>query len=702
MEFRILGPLEVIDSGKPVSLGAGKQRSLLALLLLHPNEVLHGDALVDALWGERPPPTAAKMLHNHVSHLRRALSAGDPGGQRLETRGNGYVLRVSPGERDVDRFEERLEDARARGTGDPKGKARVLREALGLWRGPPLSDFTYEDFAREEIGRLEELRLGALEELFDAELALGRHGEIVAQLTRLAREHPLRERLLGQLMLALYRSGRQAEALEAYQTARRALIEERGLDPGTALQQLQQAILRQDPDLGTPTRSHQAPHHRRQRRRLVLASGAFALTVAAVVTAIAATGGSDPLADRGPIRSVACSSVASGPDATPRLLIAASLPVSGPTRSLGAEMDAAIRFVLSERDFRAGRHSVGYQVCDEAEGESGLRWRQVCRRNARAFARHERLVAVIGAFTSGCSGIALPIANRAGLAMVSPSNTYAGLTRAGPGSAEGDPERLYPTGRRTYARLVPDDGVQAAAGGMLAHRLGIRRLFLLHGISAGDQAGFMMEGVAYAARHLGVRVVGRDVWSSFRSDFKDLARRVRRSRPDGVFLSGAVVGNEGRLVARLRAALPSARFLAPDGFSSVAPLVDGAGPAAEGLIVTVPGASPDALTTHGRRFAVKLAEHLGLRPGAYTLHAAQAAEVVLDALARSDGSRAAVVREIFRTRVRDGITGDFSFTSSGDTTEQVISAHRISGGRIRHLTDLRPPPELLLGDGDGD
>src|SRR5215207_2592370 len=196
MEFRILGPLEASEAGREVAVGSGKQRVVLALLLLHPNEVLSKDRLIDVLWAERPPPTAAKMLHNYVSQLRRTLG-GNGSAAALETRGNGYLLRLDPGERDVDRFEQLLSRGRDLRTEDPKAAAEVLGEALALWRGPPLADFRYEEFAREEIGRLEELRLAALEERIEADSALGRHADLVAELRRLVGEHPLRERLRG-------------------------------------------------------------------------------------------------------------------------------------------------------------------------------------------------------------------------------------------------------------------------------------------------------------------------------------------------------------------------------------------------------------------------------------------------------------------------------------------------------------------------
>ena len=243
MEFRILGPLEAVVDGRPLPLAGASQRALLAVLLLHANEVVSSDLLIDELWGEEPPASGATALQVRVSQLRKALG---PAAERLETSAPGYVLRVGPDELDLDRFTRLLDHAAG---AEPAVAAGRLRDALALWRGPPLADLAYESFAQPAIGRIEELRLVALERRIEADLALGRHAELVGELEELVAQHPLQEQLRGRLMLALYRSGRQAAALEAYQATRRALVEGLGIEPNPALQTLQQAILRQDPEL---------------------------------------------------------------------------------------------------------------------------------------------------------------------------------------------------------------------------------------------------------------------------------------------------------------------------------------------------------------------------------------------------------------------------------------------------------------------
>ena len=238
---RLLGPLEVGVSGRPVELRRQKQRALLALLALRAGEVVSTDRLVDELWGTSPPKAAVGSLQNLVSELRKALGA-----DRLVTRAPGYLLAVDRDDVDAHRF-ERL--AREAPNGPPEERARVLREALALWRGPSLADLAFESFAQSEIARLEELRTSTREELFEAELELGRHAPLVAELEAFVGEHPLRERPRGELMLALYRSGRQADALEAYRQARETLVDELGIEPSAVLQRLEQAILRHDPAL---------------------------------------------------------------------------------------------------------------------------------------------------------------------------------------------------------------------------------------------------------------------------------------------------------------------------------------------------------------------------------------------------------------------------------------------------------------------
>src|SRR5436190_6466440 len=244
MEFGVLGPFAVRDGG-PVAIPRGKPTAVLLALLLHRNEVVSSERLIDDVWGETAPRTANKTLQLYVSQLRKML----PSGVLVTQPASGYILRVSDDEIDAGRFERLLADGRNQLAQDEAIKAaQTLRAALALWRGPALAEVAYMDFARAESERLTELKLEALEERIEADLALGRHGAVVADLEQLAGEHPLREHLLALLMLALYRCGRQADALQAYRSGRRRLLE-LGIEPTPELRTLEQQILRQDPSL---------------------------------------------------------------------------------------------------------------------------------------------------------------------------------------------------------------------------------------------------------------------------------------------------------------------------------------------------------------------------------------------------------------------------------------------------------------------
>lgn len=262
LRFGILGPLEAFDEERSLALGGPKQRALLAILLLRANEPVSRDRLIEGIWGEQPPPSGVQSLDSYVSRLRKLIGA-----ERIERHGGGYVLRLGPGELDLEVF-ERL------------AMARRYAEALAVWRGPALADLLYEPFAQLEADRLEKRRLHVLEERIEADLAAGSGPELVAELEVLVQTHPFRERLVAQLILALYRAGRQTAALEAYRRAKRDLADELGLEPGPQLQELERRILAHDPGLG---RSRPLPNRSRPRRPLVLAVGASVVAAAVAV-----------------------------------------------------------------------------------------------------------------------------------------------------------------------------------------------------------------------------------------------------------------------------------------------------------------------------------------------------------------------------------------------------------------------------------
>jgi len=271
LEYRILGPLEVVGAAGRVRLGGPKQRATLAILLLSANRVVSVDRLADGLYSGASPVTAVTQVQRQISELRKVLGSSSG----IETRSPGYVIRVSPDQLDLNLFERSTEDAiQALVRGDARAAADLLRQALGLWRGAALADLAYEAFAQTSIGRLEELRLAALEQRIEADLMLGRHAELIGELRDLVAEHPLREGLSRQLMLALYRSGRQAEALDLYRATRAALVEEFGIEPTPALHELERAILTQDSslELAGSTSARSGPAAEADRSVLVLPS----------------------------------------------------------------------------------------------------------------------------------------------------------------------------------------------------------------------------------------------------------------------------------------------------------------------------------------------------------------------------------------------------------------------------------------------
>jgi DNA-binding SARP family transcriptional activator len=272
VEFRILGPVDVLDEGRSVPLPAGKPLALLRFLLLNRNRVVSAETLIDELWGDDPSESATKALQGYVSQLRKAI-----GSDRLITKPPGYSLLVEDGKLDLDRFDQLAREGRERlAAGDAKAASRRLESALALWRGPAPG--------------LEERRLAALEDRIDADLALSRHAQLVAELETLVLQHPLRERLRGQLMLSLYRSGRQADALEEYRRTRETLVDELGIEPSEELQELQRAILRHDPGLeahrARPTAAAEGPSARRRLTWVLAVMAAFALLVGGVVALV--------------------------------------------------------------------------------------------------------------------------------------------------------------------------------------------------------------------------------------------------------------------------------------------------------------------------------------------------------------------------------------------------------------------------------
>jgi YVTN family beta-propeller protein len=1011
VEIRMLGPVEVISDGASVALGGPKQRAFFAVLVLHRDQALPVERLVDLLWGEVSPPTAAKTVHVFVSRLRKAL-----GESVIVTSGSGYRLVVDPDSIDACRFERLLEQGRAlRAGGAAADAAGVLREALGQWRGAAAADLVHEQCLQTEIARLEEQRLVAVEERIDADLAVGRADELTAELQALVGEHPLRERLWAQLMLALYRSGRQADALATYQRARATFAEQLGLEPGPALQELERAILAQDPRLGS---THRLPlargvRHRHRGLALALASAVLIAATAAAAAAVLLEGGHgraslsgvppdslalidphadavvsavpigagpvavqvgdgsvwvanagdetlarvDPtsrqivdriglsqiptqlafghnslwvasaIGDRGvvsrvdphlravvaqqtvrvgfgstddrfasatptaiaasaaglftndmhsgiwrltsagrtrtfhlgashsvdglaagagalwvasgaddrvlrldpatgrvvatiPVAAVAHArlaspygiavgdgavwvtnalagtvsridprvnavaatitvgrrptrlavgagavwvlnagdgsvskidparsavtatikvggdltginagaggvwvTVAGGPPHASRplspgpisaisspgcsallpahsgadLVVASDLPTFNPGPSpdpVIADIRAAIRLVLTQRDFRAGRYRIALQSCDDSRPGEGPD-PALCASNARAYALDPSLVGVIGTYASFCSGIELPALGTAPsgpVAMISPSNTYAGLTHEGPATAADEPDRYYPAGARNFARLVAADDYQSAGIDLFLKQLGRTRPYVLD-----DGAGTGYAGATYAkqaAGKLGLTPAGSATWDPTARSYVSLAQRIAATNADAVVLSGCLCSNGAKLVTDLRRVLGNrATLIGTDNFSETAGFIHTH--VFDGLYLSTAGLPAPVLPLAGREFLSRLLPHRPLEEvDPNVAYAAQATEILLDAIASSDGTRASITRELLMTATTGGILGRVAFTAHGDPIPAPIAIYRVDS-HLKFAAHREAQGELL-------
>jgi DNA-binding SARP family transcriptional activator/ABC-type branched-subunit amino acid transport system substrate-binding protein len=990
----VLGPLEVRDGGRPIALGGVKQRSVLALLIVNAGEVVSRDRFIDELWGESPPSTAPTALQGYISQLRKALEPERPPGTEslILTREPGYLLAIDPEQLDLSRFERLQANARrALANGDARAASEDLERALGLWRGRALEDLAAERFAADPVRRLEELRAVAIEERFDAELALGRDRELVPEVEAAVAREPLRERLRAQLMLALYRSGRQADALGAYDEARRTLVQEVGIEPGRALQDMQLRILDQDPALELDTDRPLAGRARRRGRMPLLAAGAAAVVAAGLalalyfllgsntgsgpvpgnsMAAISTTSGElpehfpvggtptsvavgqgavwalnaddqtvtridlrthgirtfgtggvptdiavgdgslwvgngvrtgaqfvgpvattvsrldpdsaavlatvalprphqrvsnqsqyhiavgsdgvwvinpdfsisriDPATNRiaSRIRDVSAIAVATGVGGTwvledsgslarlsprgdhvtqrvhvpassltsiavghgavwatdpyagtlwridprpqpvertiplavgasdvaygagsvwvangltgnlsridaetnevtktialgntpgrlsvgdgkvwvavagapgesvpaaskeqaslpalpasvcgrvffggggrPQRLIVSDFPLRGAPALPTQQMSAAIAYVLRARGFRAGRFRVGYQSCDDSTSQRDIFDERKCATNAKAWVGNPLVVGVVGPYNSGCAFNEIPIANRAGLAMISPTNSDVGLTHVGPLTPPGLLARLYPTHERNYARLYPSEDVQGAAAAEFARRRKWHRVYVL------DDRGYgapMAASFRSAARRLGLRVAGSSSWDPSARGYAPLAERVARTAVRAVFVSGLIDTRGAAVIGALRKRLGrGVQILANDGFLPVAALFRAAGGAARGVYITAAGVRNGQLGLTGREFVTRFAAiQRGAEVDHAAVYAAQAAQVLLDAISRSDGSRASVTRALLATHVRAGILGSFGFDARGDPTVAPITIVRSRG-----------------------
>ncbi len=394
-----------------------------------------------------------------------------------------------------------------------------------------------------------------------------------------------------------------------------------------------------------------------------------------------------------------CSRVEFAGKGQPRYLIASDLPLQG-RASLAETLQQAdaIRFILAQHHFKAGSYSIGYQSCDDSISQTGNYDVGKCRANAQAYATDRSVIGIVGGYNSGCVLAQLSELNRAHggpLAMISGNATYVGLTHAGPGTASGEPGKYYPRGTRSFVRVVAADDVQGAADAVLAKQLHVTNLYVLHD---GDPYGFgIASNVKHAAAKLGISIVGFEQWDPHAPSYTGIARRIRRAGADGVFLGGDVdTANGAGVVKDLRPVLGErVRVLVPDGFTPISAFAQLAGPAAEGVTVSFPAAPPERLRSAGHRFVAQFEKAIDRPVEAYSVAWAQATGMLLDAIAKSDGSRASVTSNLLKGKVRKGILGSFSIDSNGDTTAGAVTIYRIVNGQPKVFRVITPPAGLV-------
>jgi branched-chain amino acid transport system substrate-binding protein len=366
-----------------------------------------------------------------------------------------------------------------------------------------------------------------------------------------------------------------------------------------------------------------------------------------------------------------------GGSGSPQFIVASDLPLQGAGRTQTIQMVDAIKYIFKQNGYKAGKYTVGYQSCDDSTAQAGKWDSSKCSSNANAYAQNSAVMGVIGTFNSGCAEIEIPIANRAPngpLGMASPANTYVGLTHKGPAIAPGEPGKYYPNGKRNYIRLVAADDFQGAADAELTQQLGYKKVFVLDDKEAYGLG--VANDYANAAKKLGINVTGPTAWDPKASSYQPLATQIKQSGAQTVFIGGLICENGAKLIKDLRSVLGhSYPLIAPDGFSDFT----ANGPAAQGMYVSVAGIPPDKLSGTGKSFVTNFGKQIGTQVNPYAAYAAQSAVVMLDAIAKSDGTRSSVVDQLFNTKVTNGILGTFSINANGDTTNNPVTVYKQTG-----------------------
>lgn len=671
----MLGPLEVTDGGRPLALGGPRQRLVLASLILEANHVVPTDRLIDRIWGDEPPDAARSALFSYISRLRKLLGAG-----RIQARPPGYILLAERSEVDALRFADLVNEAREK-TEDREAARALLANALELWRGSALSDLAGHDALQPAITRLDESRIDALEQRVGAEIDLGRHRESVAALETLTAEHPLRERLWILLMVALYRSDRQGDALGAFHRARTLLVEELGIDPSPELRRVHEQVLRQEPALDltptTPAPADAIPQGDQSERDM--AGGPSSTVVDRArdrgFKRVAAIGGSAVVLVASLIGAW---SLAAGPRGLPvaHWTLGLDMPLSGGRAYLGQPVRNAVQMAVDDVNAAGGidGSTIELVVLDDAEDP------ERAAANARSFVSDPTTLAMIGPWGSAATFPVIPITNAAGLLQCSPASTHPGLTKPRFGALDLRASRPQAI---NYLRVAPSDDIQASALAAFAYR----------------------DLAAAAALVIDDTAVGRDIADAFETEFKGLGGiTVRRALNPGAEPKTVITplaesnaptvvfyGGEAATGAAVR------RAMVEDGRASTPLLTwdflrDGSG-ADDGSYIRRLGAevatgsfaAHASLPDHKFSFADAFRQRFGAEPDEYAAAAYACVEIIVAAMQGIAPRGPAVheVRELVRafavdsSRRYETILGTVGFDGNGDALQQFVTFYRI-------------------------
>ena len=688
----------------------GRQgRLVFAYLLAEQARPVPRGELAEALWGEMPPATWEKALSVLVSKLRVLLNeCGVDGAEALTSAFGCYQLRLPAGTWiDVDAADEAAaaaERSLAAGEFEQARADASIAESLARRTFLPGEEGRWIEDKRAD---LRETLVRALDCLAETHRLRGDPRAAVRAAEELVELEPYRERGYRLLMEAQSAAGNDAEALRTYERCRRLLADELGTYPSSETEAIYRRLLEEPltvADTATTLALRDSPPshepQRKKRRSLLLIAGSLVLAAGVAIAAVRLSEGRSAEQKIATLGSARCSALHYEGSGSPERLIAVSLPLGPGGRGTTTPIVNAITMQLERRKYTAGGHTVGLQFCEEAGPRDPIFDKRVCTANARMYVGNPSVIGVVGPLTSGCAWFSIPILNRAPggpVPIVSPSATVVGLTQQFRSS---NPDALYPSGQRNFARILPTDDVHAAASALAARRLGVRRVYALD--SGNPDSAWFVDAFARAARRLGISVVGRGSWDlggdcppcAGELSTAKVAAAAAQAGADGVFLGIEDYPTTVRLLSVLRARLgPDVQLMAPESFGPATALLAGA--AAEGMTLTQPGPLTADLPPSGKRFVASFTERFGAEPSRYAVSAAQAIDLLLDAIARSDGSRASVTRNLFGTRASDRIFRNFWITPTGDSTLNAVAVYRISKGKLTPFETVLVPDALV-------